>query len=137
MVYLLWTEFTASDIATCIIAMLRVHGLPPVLAAFMTAIAVWFQSVMTSALEGDASATTRQTFAAAIPLVTAPLVTASGRILMSTSFAGYLTAGGALAAMKPPTCRSSPVVGSSAVSKSSLGASRALAGPPGDADGRR
>src|SRR5206468_9504864 len=37
-------------------------------ATFMAAIAVWFQSVTTSALTGDASATTRQTFAAAIPL---------------------------------------------------------------------
>src|ERR1041385_5024053 len=35
--------------ATCIIAMLRVQGLPATFAAFMTSIAVSFQLVMTSA----------------------------------------------------------------------------------------
>jgi hypothetical protein len=40
---------TESDIATFIIAMLRVQGFPPTFAAFMTSIAVRFQSVTTSA----------------------------------------------------------------------------------------
>src|ERR1041384_1855524 len=77
MAYLFWTEFTASDIATCTIAMLRLHGLPPTFAAFIAAMAVWFQSVMTSALAGDDSAATRHTLA-----VVTPLTIARGIILM-------------------------------------------------------
>ena len=35
--------------ATCTMAKVRDHGLPPTLATFITSIAVWFQSVTTSA----------------------------------------------------------------------------------------
>ena len=80
MAYLFWTEFTASDIATCTIAMLRLQGLPAMFAAFIAAMAVWFQSVMTSALEGDASTKTRHTLAAVTPLTMA-----RGIILMVAS----------------------------------------------------
>src|SRR5262245_37609777 len=59
MAYLFWTEFTASDMATCIIAKLRAWGFRTVLALFMTATAVRFQSVMTSAEAGCASAVTK------------------------------------------------------------------------------
>src|SRR5215467_9082402 len=51
-VYRLWTALTASDMETCIIARVRVHGFPATLTAFMTSIAAWFQSVMTSAWLG-------------------------------------------------------------------------------------
>src|SRR4030095_8667578 len=81
MAYLFWTEFTASDIATCTIAMLRLQGLPPTFAAFIAAIAVWFQSVMTSALAGDANTTTKHTLAAVTPLTMA-----RGTILMVASW---------------------------------------------------
>ena len=50
-------------------------------AAFIAAMAVWFQSVMTSALEGDASTTTRHTLAAVTPLTMA-----RGTILMVASW---------------------------------------------------
>src|SRR5262245_58692282 len=43
------TALTESDIDTCMIARLRVHGLPETFTAFMTSMAVWVQSVMTSA----------------------------------------------------------------------------------------
>ena len=43
---------TASDIDTFTSAMLRVHGLPATLTAFITSIAVLFQSPMTSAWTG-------------------------------------------------------------------------------------
>src|SRR5215831_8552919 len=55
-VYRLWTALAASAMATCIIARVRVQGLPATLTAFMTSIAAWFQSVITSALEGVATA---------------------------------------------------------------------------------
>src|SRR6478735_3514136 len=47
--YRFCTELTASDIDTFTRAMLRVHGLPPTLTAFITSMAVLFQSAMTSA----------------------------------------------------------------------------------------
>src|SRR4030095_1458679 len=81
MAYLFWTEFTASAIATCTLAMLRLQGLPAMFAAFIAAMAVWFQSVMTSALAGDDSATTRHTLAAVTPLKIA-----RGIILMVASW---------------------------------------------------
>jgi hypothetical protein len=43
------TALTASDMETCIMARLRVHGLPPTFTAAMTSMAVLFQSVITSA----------------------------------------------------------------------------------------
>jgi hypothetical protein len=61
--------------------MLRLQGLPAMFAAFIAAMAVWFQSVMTSALEGDASTSTRHTLAAVTPLTMARrivLMAASG-----------------------------------------------------------
>src|SRR5690242_10556503 len=54
-VYRLLTALTASDMETCIIARVRVHGLPATLTAFMASIAAWFQSVMTSAPDGVAT----------------------------------------------------------------------------------
>jgi hypothetical protein len=66
MLYLSWTLFTASDIATCIMAMLRLQGLPTTLAIFMAPIAVWFQSVITSALAGDVKASAKERLVAAI-----------------------------------------------------------------------
>src|SRR5262245_26275112 len=51
-VYRFWTALTASDIDTCMIARVRVQGLPATLTAFMTSMAAWFQSVMTSARAG-------------------------------------------------------------------------------------
>jgi hypothetical protein len=38
--YRSWTALTESDMDTCMIAMLRVHGLPPTLTAFITSMAV-------------------------------------------------------------------------------------------------
>src|SRR5262245_48753322 len=55
-VYRFWTALTASDMDTCMIARVRVHGFPATLTAFMTSIAAWFQSVITSALDGVAVA---------------------------------------------------------------------------------
>ncbi len=85
-----WTEFTASDIATCIIAMLRRPGIAADVGAFMRPIAVWFQSVITSARAGPATTRLAQKAPTAKPLKNAcdeysMAFSLSGRVLDHSS----------------------------------------------------